>query len=58
MTTTVYEMQVTYFVLEKTTEETLAMTKKLEVAEFLRDNYPTEAIIRSDVRPVAKLKTL
>ncbi len=58
MSTLVYEMQVTYFVLEKDTEEVLATTKKLEVAEFLRDNYPTEAIIRSDVRPVAKLKTL
>lgn len=58
MTTMVYEMQVTYFVIEKTTEEVLATTKKLEIAEFLRDNYPTEAVIRSDVRPIAKLKTL
>lgn len=58
MTTMIYEMQVTYFVIEKATEEVLATTKKLEVAEFLRDNYPTESVIRSDVRPIAKLKTL
>lgn len=58
MTELIYEMQVTYFVLEEDTEEVLATTKKLEVAEFLRDNYPTKTIIRSSVKPVAKLKTL
>ena len=36
----------TYFVLEKETERTLAMTKDKAVADFIVENYPVESFIR------------
>lgn len=36
----------TYFVLEKETERTLAMTKDKAVADFMVENYPIDCFIR------------
>ena len=51
-----YKFEITYFVLNAETEETLATTKDLEVAKFLKQNYPTPSVVRPMVKAIAFAK--
>lgn len=51
-----YKFEITYFVLNAETEETLATTKNLEVAKFLKQNYPTPSVVRPMVKAIAFAK--
>lgn len=48
-----YKFEITYFVMEAETEETLLTTKKEEVAKFFTENYPIPTVIRPLVKEVA-----
>lgn len=41
-----YYIETTYYVMDAETEETIAMTQKKDVAEWLKENYPTPVIVR------------
>jgi len=37
---------VVYWVLIKETEETVAITRNLEYAQWIRENFPVECVVR------------
>lgn len=50
-----YRFEVKYFVLDAETEETLATTKKIEIANLIAENYERETLIRSTTTAIPKL---
>ena len=50
-----YNFKVKYFVLDAETEETLATTEKIEIANLIAENYGKETLIRSTVSAIPKL---
>ena len=53
--TTTYTMKVKYFVIEVNTNETLATTDKIEIANLICENFKGETEIRSTVTAIPKL---
>ena len=50
-----YKLKVKYFVIDTLTNETLATTDKLEIANLIKANYKGEVEISSTVTAIPKI---